>query len=110
MKPDVKQAWLTALRSGDYQQGEGYLRQGDQYCCLGVLCDLYGKAVGPEWSEPPEDDPDQARFMLDNDTTLPFEVQEWADIPGQPAPLDLAALNDSGTTFEELANIIERDL
>jgi hypothetical protein len=75
-----------------------------------VLCDLYGKAVGPEWEEPPEYDPDQVQFMLDNDTTLPFEVQKWAGIPGKPNPLDLAALNDNGATFEELANIIEEKL
>lgn len=110
MKPDIKAQWLTALRSGDYRQGQGYLRQGDQYCCLGVLCDLYGKAVGPEWEELLEDYPNQVQYMLDNDTTLPFEVQEWAGIPGKPNPLDLAALNDNGATFEELANIIEEEL
>jgi hypothetical protein len=76
MKPDVKQAWLTALRSGDYQQGQGYLRQGDQYCCLGVLCDLYGQAVGPEW-----EDSGEVYSMLDRDIVLPPEVQEWAGIP-----------------------------
>lgn len=109
MKPDVKQAWLTALRSGDYQQGQGYLRQGDQYCCLGVLCDLYGKAVGPEWEEDHRYDAQQVHSMHCVDTTLPIQVQRWADLMS-PNPLDLAALNDDGSTFEELANIIERDL
>ena len=107
MKPDIKQAWLTALRSGDYQQGQGYLRQGDHYCCLGVLCDLYGKAVGPEWEGGLQKD---IRSICGHETTLPLKVQEWAGIPGKPNPLDLAAMNDSGATFEELANIIEEDL
>lgn len=44
MNPEVKALWLNALRSGEYQQGTGKLKQtygGDQrYCCLGVLCDL----------------------------------------------------------------------
>lgn len=105
MKPDAKAQWLTALRSGDYQQGQGYLRQGDQYCCLGVLCDLYGKAVGPEW-----EDSGEVYSMFHCDTVLPLKVQVWAGIPGKPNPLDLAALNDSGATFEELANIIEEGL
>jgi hypothetical protein len=105
MKPDVKQAWLTALRSGDYQQGQGYLRQGDQYCCLGVLCDLYGKAVGPEWHEEEGD----VHSMHGEETTLPFNVQEWAGVD-DPSPLDLVAMNDNGSTFEELANIIEEGL
>ena len=105
MKPDIKQAWLTALRSGDYQQGQGYLRQGDQYCCLGVLCDLYGKAVGPEW-EAADDD---VHAMHGTESSLPFRVQEWARI-ASPNPLDLVEMNDNGSTFEELANIIEESL
>ena len=108
MKPEIKAQWLTALRSGDYQQGQGYLRQGDQYCCLGVLCDLYGKAVGPEWDDGPNEWAD-IQAMHGEEATLPFKVQEWAGIDS-PSPLDLAALNDNGSTFEELANIIEEGL
>ena len=38
---DIKQKWVAALRSGDYKQGRGYLRTIDnEYCSLGVLCDL----------------------------------------------------------------------
>jgi hypothetical protein len=111
VKPDIKQAWLTALRSGDYRQGQSYLRQGEQYCCLGVLCDLYSKAVGPEWREPREDDPDQVRSMLDEDIALPFEVQEWAGLELEgDNPVSLATHNDTGATFEELADIIEAKL
>lgn len=29
---------VEALRSGEFEQGEGYLRKGDTYCCLGVAC------------------------------------------------------------------------
>ena len=108
MKLGIKQAWLTALRSGDYQQGQGYLRQGDHYCCLGVLCDLYGKAVGPEWEGCPGERAG-IQSMHGYDTLLPFNVVAWAGVGG-PNPLDLAALNDDGSTFEELANIIEEGL
>ena len=31
-----KEKWLTALRSGDYQQGEGEFCNNGKYCCLGV--------------------------------------------------------------------------
>ena len=38
---DIKQKWVAALRSGKYKQGIGYLRStSDEYCCLGVLCDM----------------------------------------------------------------------
>ena len=39
-------AWIEALESGDYKQGQERLRQknpnypGWRYCCLGVACDL----------------------------------------------------------------------
>lgn len=41
MKAELKQRWLNALRSGNYQQGSGYLNRQERYCCLGVLCDVY---------------------------------------------------------------------
>ena len=31
---------MTALESGDYKQGRDRLRDGDDFCCLGVACDL----------------------------------------------------------------------
>lgn len=41
MKAEKKREWVSALRSGDYQQGTGCLRGADgRYCCLGVLCHL----------------------------------------------------------------------
>lgn len=43
---DVKERWLTALRSGNYKQVKSALRKlrSDKeigYCCLGVLSDIY---------------------------------------------------------------------
>lgn len=37
---ELARRWIEALRSGKYGQGRKYLRRGDNYCCLGVLCDL----------------------------------------------------------------------
>lgn len=35
--------WTTALRSGDYRQGVGWLRtDDDEFCCLGVACEVLG--------------------------------------------------------------------
>ena len=47
MTKELKKKWLDALRSGEYTQGRGRLRYANQYCCLGVLCDV----VGYEWKE-----------------------------------------------------------
>jgi hypothetical protein len=41
MNAEIKAKWLEALRSGRYPQGRKALRdEHDQYCCLGVLCDV----------------------------------------------------------------------
>lgn len=40
MDPEVKAEWLTALRSGEFQQGTTYLCGAAGYCCLGVLSEL----------------------------------------------------------------------
>lgn len=42
MNPEIKARWVAALRSGEYKQGRGDLRrESGEFCCLGVLCDLF---------------------------------------------------------------------
>lgn len=45
MNPAIKDEWVKALRSGDYEQGKDRLHDKfrDTFCCLGVLA-----AVVPE--------------------------------------------------------------
>lgn len=41
MNKEVKAKWVAALRSGEYKQGKGRLKNiNNEYCCLGVLCAL----------------------------------------------------------------------
>lgn len=44
MNSEIKKKWVEALRSGLYKQGTGRLRCNDNYCCLGVLCDITDKS------------------------------------------------------------------
>lgn len=41
MKDKIKK-WAEALESGKYKQCTGRLKDGDSYCCLGVLCEING--------------------------------------------------------------------
>jgi len=104
MKPEIKAQWLAALRSGDYQQGRSLLHYEDQFCCLGVLCDLYAKDTGNTWKRH-----GSVCTMHGLDGTLPLQVQEWAGLK-YPNPMGLAGRNDNGATFEELAEVIEENL
>lgn len=42
MDANLKADWITALRSGKYRQGEGWLESHGSYCCLGVLLKIKG--------------------------------------------------------------------
>jgi hypothetical protein len=112
MNPQIKQKWVDALRSGDYQQGQCYLRTNSGFCCLGVLCDLYIKENNVEWEPPIYSDAYMFQNMV---AALPLSVIEWSGVEGyNPLVNDeigtLSGLNDNGTTFNEIANLIENHL
>jgi hypothetical protein len=49
MNSELLNQWVSALRSGKYNQGRLRLRSlDDHYCCLGVLCDVYD---GDAWQK-----------------------------------------------------------
>lgn len=75
MDPDIKQRWVAALRSGNYSQTIGFLRNEDGYCCLGVLCDIKNPE---EWSANCEGN--YAFFGATGQ--LPEDVYRWAELPG----------------------------
>lgn len=108
---------VAALRSGDFKQTTGVLRNGDSFCCLGVACEIYRQNTGQgEWGH--------NEIFVDHTgdksfATMPAGVVEWFGakdfnpntsieldgMPGQP----LASLNDSGWTFAQIADLIERE-
>ncbi len=120
MNKEIAKKWVEALRSGEYKQGVSRLRIGDTYCCLGVLCDLYGKEKGVNWKIPellPDSDVYQ---FLDSFSILPDEVAEWAEtetVPGvvysterKTGRINLSELNDrEKLNFKEIADLIENE-
>lgn len=112
MDQTIKSKWVTALRSGDYNQGYHVLRQGNRYCCLGVLCDLHSKAHPGNrytWRQPSDCAPNY--FYDDHEYEhLPGKVQYWAGIDCYGEVITLAQLNDEGHTFAQIAQHIEEQL
>jgi len=111
MNPQIKQKWVSALRSGEYQQGQYCLRTDNGFCCLGVLCDLYGKENNVEWE--PSTHYKNAYAFQDMATILPLSVMEWVGVgegnpPVNGGPFTLGELNDKGFTFNEIADVIEK--
>ena len=113
MNQTVKEKWLQALRSKEYEQNRGCLKDGNKFCCLGVLTDLYIKENNLNWSLDYKDD-----FYAD--AGLPsWKVCDWADLknPNPDIKIDepfcpdsLAGMNDHGYSFEEIADVIEQQL
>lgn len=115
MKKSIAKKWVKALRSGEYNQGNGHLVNvnpdgSERFCCLGVLCNLATESGYGEWS---------GLLFVDekgNDHYgyLPEGVKEWAGLKSIDgarghALKSLATLNDHGATFAEIANIVEAE-
>lgn len=106
MLNDVAKEWVKALRSGEYTQGREWLRRSDNFCCLGVLCDLaveVGVIPAPEKSSS-----GVTCYAYDGMVGAPSgKVQTWA---GLGNPVALIALNDiEKASFEAIADFIESE-
>ncbi len=126
MTPVTKQAWVNALRSGDYPQGQHCLQGNGGFCCLGVLAEVTGvdSRVNDEGTT-------EYLFNLDGDqivaeeAVIPHDLQSTiiedldlqmrltpGDILGAPYGNEslhsrLITMNDEGATFEQIADYIE---
>ena len=117
MNDKIKQLWISALRSGEYSQNQNSLRQGNSFCCLGVLCDVAIKnGVDLKIYED-----DNIYFYDEACEVLPKKVIDWAELnddnpivemneDGKEGEYSLAELNDSEYNFNQIADIIEEQL
>lgn len=106
MKKEWADKWVKALRSGEFKQGIGALKdKNNNYCCLGVLCAI----AFPEKST--------------NNTTLNHIFESNDPVTGMKTPFgkmpnnrnSLWELNDGYAeeckkhSFNEIADIIEKE-
>jgi hypothetical protein len=106
MDLELKEKWVGALRGGDYKQGSKRLRISDEFCCLGVLCDL----IDPNgWDIAVE----EGRLTIyywgtgeRSSALIPPSVLSEIGLDSTFA-LHLAHTNDFGATFNHIADVIE---
>ena len=113
MDAQLKEKWIAALESGEYKQGTGFLRSiKNEFCCLGVLCDVFQKETEKgEWQN--------GHFVYgeSNNVFLPSYLASEISISsngllktsiecGDLRRYNLAALNDTGMPFKEIAQVI----
>lgn len=100
---ELFEKWLAALRSGEYEQGEAYLRPNERfYCCLGVLCDVTDREAWTfteygdyYWGEETSESTPPAWLSAE------LGIEEYVTL--------LTYLNDhGGFTFVEIAEVLEK--
>lgn len=110
---EFKQAWLDALRSGEYEQGVGALKQHNwdsdtiRHCCLGVACEV-AKKMGLELDE--HVDSQGVFFFNGNEGSLPLKVREFAGIGHDDTTSELVRMNDHWSDFPTIADYIEKEM
>jgi hypothetical protein len=90
----LRSRWLVALESGEYEQGTDWLRNGNFFCCLG---NVYNK---DNWKK--------GIYIFngfEHDTLPPITILQEAGLTASDAKT-LASLNDSGKSFEFIAEHI----
>lgn len=117
LKPEAKEAWIKALRSGNYKQGRAILRTLDnEFCCLGVFCDINNVPAKEadvfvynfgDYDEPNEcaTEPDGVWFrdFFEGDDVSLKDIHETIAY--------LIKMNDDfDYDFNQIADVIEQDL
>jgi hypothetical protein len=113
MKQDVKEKWISDLRSGNYKQAQQSLRNREGYCCLGVLCESMGYK---DWKDAGEDDYSLRGFYHKGEDNvyitgdLNEQLLEEAGLTRKDTQ-QLITLNDTDNyTFEDIATYVEEKL
>ena len=123
MDRTIARNWIEALRSGRYEQGTCYLSRNGRHCCLGVLAEEMGYDLNLyRISEVPGDlfpDFEMDTWPLGGEEGDPTVLLTKEEVSKMKVHLSfnnnmqstLAKLNDSRDfSFEEIANIIERQI
>ncbi len=124
MNKDIKNLWITALRSEEYpQHSKPQMKSDKGFDALGVLCELHRKRMKKESWKPVKQAPGLFSY-LGSTNCLPVNVVKWAGLRNEDAWDDnvlvnikfrkedttIAFLCDEGLSFDELANIIAKKL
>lgn len=96
MNQEIKDKWISALESGEYQQGYGSYHKGDPetYCVMGVLLDVLKRESRLDEYVP------QISYLMIAQHLVPcmYHVDELID------------MNDRGMPFPDLAIWIKENV
>jgi hypothetical protein len=113
MNPEYKAKWIAALRSGAYKQGREALRNDDEFCCLGVLCDVIDQNGWENYQDDRVTTIALWKFANDEYETSFGENGPAVQLTGLSAEIQdkLIELNDKDrASFKQIADYIEEVL
>lgn len=102
--------WLAALESGEYEQGtEGFLCMNGKYCCLGVAAEIFKT----EQTKVKRSPITEAMLYGEEENVAPQYVIDALHLRSNTGIIMgkeycLTELNDTGTTFKEIAAFIRK--
>ena len=100
MTPEMLTTWTTALRSNKYKQGRIRLRNiSDEFCCLGVLCDINGENWTPEGNH--------YRINNENTCVLTKRLQDKFGLSLDQENHLIKLNDDCKLNFHQIADFIE---
>lgn len=121
MNKKLKKKWVKALRSGEYDQGRNVLcrvdSEGAKYCCLGVLYEVAGKTFNGR-VESPNGEEVYLGMRTKNDVEECLPTPSFQRECGIAKKYNdsytiaekLARMNDSGKSFNQIADWIEENI
>jgi len=105
--------WIEALESGNYAQGKRFLNINNEFCCLGVACEIFGaKKVGESKAQNYESSKGDVIFLTQcGAPIIVVESLALASDLGCPtnessSKMSLTSMNDLGKSFKEIANTL----
>lgn len=122
-----QEKWLSALESEKFKQGYKALRINDNYCCLGVACEILGAKI----SKKDETSHETLYFYESSGVVLPQTIADQLGLLDLSATISpenrhkfysyikshgyfgelngsLTAYNDRGATFQQIAKAIRQ--
>lgn len=111
----IKKAWIKALRSGKYKQGQGtlFLQSSKNYCCLGVLVRVCGIRTDSRLLIDNSDITtiDLKKYHLSKEKLKKFKtVHSYFNLYRQIESQLIKMNDDNGCNFNEIANYIDKHL
>lgn len=113
-RKELYKEWVAALRSGEYPQARNQLQTVKGYCCLGVACEVARKHGIEVVESIFTIDGKIVKMLTGLDLALQphvceaFGLGDCGYIPNHGTALTV--INDDGTPFSAIADLIEEKL